>query len=557
MTTSGFAWLASAGALALFGALPAAVAADCKGLGSRLDLPGVHVLSTQYQAAADGLPGHCILKAEANRRVGIDGKPYAIGFEMRLPDDWSGRFLLQENGGSEGEVVAAIGDASQPNAYGGQPALARGFAVLSSNGGHDGADPANAEAGLVAGVLFGLDPQARLDYGYNADAVLTPVAKSIIATYYGRKPDRSYLAGCSNGGRHAMVSAVRLASEFDGILAGAPGFNLPKAAIQHAWDIQSLHLTDPDSRKSFSHEDLALVADRILDTCDGRDGAKDGMVGDLRACQKAFDIRELACAGGKTASCLTSGQVEALSRMFAGPSDSSGKALYSDWSFEPGIAGADWRFWKIESSIPPWDNYPLIATMGAGSLSYLFMTPPTRTAGTPTALIDYLVNFDFDRDAPKIWAEDNDRSAMSIMTPPDADDPKLAAFQAHGGKLIVYHGQADGVFSVNDTIRWYERLVANSGGDASAFARLFTVPGMNHCSAGPAADQFDMLTALTEWVEKDKEPDSILAQVKADNKELPADWSKQRTRPLCVWPKIAVYKGGDMERADSFACEAP
>lgn len=557
MTTSGFAWLASASSFVLLSGLPAASAADCKGLESRLDLPGVHVLSTGHQVASDGLPGHCILKAEANRRVGIDGKSYAIGFEMRLPDDWSGRFLLQENGGSEGEVVAAIGDASQPNAYGGQPALARGFVVLSSNGGHDGADPANADAGLVAGVLFGLDPQARLDYGYNADAVLTPIAKSIIATYYGRKPDRSYLAGCSNGGRHAMVSAVRLASEFDGILAGAPGFNLPKAAIQHAWDIQSLRLADPDSRKSFAPEDLTLVAGRVLDACDDLDGARDGMVGNLRACQKAFDIRELVCTGEKTASCLTSGQVEALSRMFAGPSDGSGKALYSDWSFDPGIAGADWRLWKIQSPIPPWDNYPLIATMGAGALSYVFTTPPTETAGTPAALVDYLVNFDFDRDAPKIWAEDDGNSAMSVMTPPDAEDPKLAVLQAHGGKLIVYHGQADGVFSVNDTIRWYEKLAENSGGDAGAFARLFTVPGMNHCSAGPATDQFDMLTALTEWVEKDKAPDRILAQVKADNKELPADWSKQRTRPLCVWPKIAVYTGGDMERADSFACEAP
>lgn len=557
MTTSGFSWLAGASILALMGGVSAAGAADCAGLASGLKLPNVHVVAAEHKAAADGLPGHCVLRAEANRRTGVDGKSYAIGFEMRLPDDWSGRFLYQENGGPEGEIVPALGDANQPNVYGGRPALARGFAVLSSNGGHDGADPANADAGLVAGVMFGLDPQARLDYGYQADAVLTPIAKTIIAEYYGRRPDRSYLAGCSNGGRHAMVEAVRLAGEFDGILAGAPGFNLPKASIQHAWDIQSLRLADPDSRKSFSREDIDLVAGRILEKCDKLDGAADGMVGNLKACQAAFDVKDLACTGAKTASCLSAGQVEALARMFTGPTDSAGKALYSDWSFEPGIAGGDWRFWKIDSTIPPWDNYPLIATMGAGALSYVFTTPPTRTAGTPAALVEFLANFDFDRDAPKIWAENGSESAMSLMTPPDAADPRLAELQKHGGKLIVYHGQADGVFSVNDTIRWYEKLTANSNGDATGFARLFTVPGMNHCSAGPSADQFDMLTALTDWVEAGKAPDSILASVKADNKELPAGWSKERTRPLCVWPKIAVYKGGDMESADSFACEAP
>lgn len=123
--------------------------------------------------------------------------------------------------------------------------------------------------------------------------------------------------------------------------------------------------------------------------------------------------------------------------------------------------------------------------------------------------------------------------------------------------MIIYHGQSDGVFSVNDTINWYESLSENYGGDASDFVRLFTVPGMNHCAGGPATDQFDALSALITWVETGQAPDQILATVNPANPELPAEWSRTRTRPLCPWPMIAMYQGGDIESAASFQCEVP
>ena len=164
-------------------------------------------------------PEHCLVTGRMHERVSaVDGKTYAIGFEMRLPTAWNGRFFHQGNGGIDGNVVAALG------ASGGGPltgALLQGFAVLSSDAGHTAA----------GGSAFGLDPQARLDYGYQAVGKLTPMAKSAIETAYGKAPDRSYFGGCSNGGRHAMVTAARYAAEYDGVLAGAPGFNLPKAAI--------------------------------------------------------------------------------------------------------------------------------------------------------------------------------------------------------------------------------------------------------------------------------------------------------------------------------------
>ena len=202
---------------------------------------------------------------------------------------------------------------------------------------------------------------------------------------------------------------------------------------------------------------------------------------------------------------------------------------------------------------------PLIVARGGGSLSYVFTTPPTSTPGTPAELLKFLQTFDFDRDAPRIYATSGPftESAMGFMSPPDVDDPKLAAFRARGGKLIVYHGNSDAVFSLNDTARWFTKLQANLGGDSAAFARFYPVPGMAHCSGGPATDQFDALGALVDWVEQGKAPGALAARVNPDSKELPATWSKTRTRPLCPWPQIARHTGGDLESAGSFRCTAP
>jgi feruloyl esterase len=514
-------------------------------------------ITSARDVAADGqgTPAHCLVTGLANERTGSDGRPYAIGFEMRLPADWNKRFLHQVNGGNDGQVVPALG--ALPGVDG--TALQRGFAVISSDSGHSANDPANASTGLAQGNVFGLDPQARRDYGYAADDTVYTVAQALIERRYGEHPQHSYMAGCSNGGRHALVAATRYGDRYDGILAGAPGLNLPKAAVQHAWDVQSWQLADPDIRQAFSPADMKLVAAKVLERCDALDGAVDGMVGQLAACQKAFHLAELQCSGAKTPECLSAKQVKALGRAFAGPRNSRGEALYSDWPFDGGMGADNWRFWKLESQIPPWNRLPLIATMGAGSLSYIFTTPPTRTAGTPDELLGFLTRFDFDKDAPRIFATDATytESAMGFMAPPDVDNPQLAAFRAHGGKLIVFHGNSDAVFSVNDTIRWFGKLGANVGGNAASVARLYTVPGMAHCGGGPATDRFDALGALVDWVEQGRAPATLAASVNAGNQELPAAWSKTRSRPLCPWPQVARYTGGDLESAASFRCANP
>ena len=520
-------------------------------------LPQLRITDTSQVAPDDkGHPAHCLVQGKLNERPGADGKRYAIGFEMRLPQAWNQRFLHQVNGGNDGVVKPAWGDLGVMA----KDALSRGFAVISSDSGHDGDDSANLGAGLARGNVFGLDPQARRDYGYSANASVWPVAQALIEQHYGHKPQRNYMAGCSNGGRHGMVAASRQGQRYDGILASAPGFNLPKAAVQHAWDVQAWRSVDADIRRAFSPTDLKLVADRVLARCDALDLLVDGIVGDLARCQKVFKLAELQCAAGKADGCLSAPQVAALQRSFDGPRNSRGQQLYSDWSFDAGIAAGGWRTWKLESSVPPWDRMPIIAVMGAGSLSHVFTTPPAPVRGAPADLLGYLAAFDFDRDAPKIFASDAlyTESAMAFMTPPDAENPLLTDFARRGGKMIVLHGASDPVFSVNDTLRWADRLQANLGlAQANQVARVFPVPGMGHCQGGPATDQVDALDALVNWVEKGQAPDRLVAKVNPANKELPASWSPQRSRPLCPHPQVPRYAGGDVESAASFRCANP
>jgi feruloyl esterase len=554
--------------------VPAAVGANavisCDAVVARFAFAGTRLLSAQRVEAgqlklpgiAQAMPEHCVVKGSMNDRVGpVDGKPYAIGFEMRLPTAWNGRFFYQANSGLDGFQTPAYGDI-----LGGGPTsngLLKGFAVISSDAGH-AFDPRSP----IGGATFGLDPQARLDYGYNAVAQLTPMAKSLIRAYYGKGPDTSYLVGSSNGGRHGFVAASRLPREFDGILVSTPGYRLPRAAAAQVWDAQQfarIARTNPatgrpDLRTAFSAADLALLARSILARCDALDGLADGIVADLQGCQQAFSIdRDIStCAEGAAADgqCLSGMQKAALAAVIAGPKDKSGAPVYAGLPWDPGIAAANWGEWKFVNSVGPRD---------AIALAFVFTSPPASPAlvnGQGNSLIDYALGFSLDNDLPKIFAASDPyrESSWSFMTPPD---PTMRDFVTRGGKLIVFHGTADPVFSPLDTIAWHDAFRQAHGSAAGQHARLFLVPGMNHSRGGPATDQLDLVDALVKWVEQGSAPDSAVATARGPgsavpNPEIPSTWSPTRTRLLCPYPQVARYQGtGDVENAANFACARP
>ncbi|MGF6300927.1 poly(3-hydroxybutyrate) depolymerase [Paraburkholderia sp. WC7.3d] len=402
-------------------------------------------------------------------------------------------------------------------------------------------------------------PQARLDYGYNAVATLTPMAKQVIKLAYGKGPDRSYFEGCSNGGRHAMVAAARSFADYDGIVAGDPGFHLPKAAIGQMWSAQQL-ATVATAKTSAGIADITtglttterqLIASKIIAKCDSLDGVADGMVQDIKACQANFNLATdvpTCSSNGRDGTCLTPAQKQAVGNVFSGAKSSNGSALYASFPYDVGVNGSGWAQWKQSNSI----------SLDPGATAFVFTSPP-QSASILSSIGAYALNFNMDTDAPKIFAASGaySESSWSFMTPPNETD--LSGLRGRGAKLIVYHGTSDPVFSSNDTTDWYQRLSTASGGDASNFARLYTVAGMNHCSGGPTADQFDMLTPMVTWVEQGQAPDRVIATARdttnaIPNSEVPTDWGVGRTRPLCAYPKVARYTGADVNSASSFTC---
>lgn len=511
----------------------------------------VTVATGGLMLAGQPVAAHCLVKGQMHKRKGSDGRDYAIGFEMRLPQAWNGRFYYQGNGGLDGAVRPAEG------ALGGGPitgALAQGFAVISSDAGHTGAQT----------TVFGLEPQARLDYGYQAVAKLTPMAKALIASAYGKAPDRSYIGGCSNGGRHAMVAASRVGDQYDGYLIGAPGYRLPNAALAQLWGAQrwmpqatpgatvkhplNPNANIPDLGSALTAPERQTVARAILERCDALDGLKDGLVQATQSCQSAFNlVRDVpTCTGARDGACLTAPQKATLAEVQAGGKAGNGQPIYSGFPNDPGIAGSNWATWKFVNSV----------ALDPLSVGTIFTTPPAAPVNFASASIDALL--------PAISATSDTyrESGVSLMGPPGHEKPdNLLPLRARGAKMVLYHGVSDAIFSAEDTRQWVERVNRSQDGKANDFARYFPVPGMNHCSGGPATDQFDLLGPLVKWVEQGVAPQAVTASARGAgnaggvNAELPADWSANRTRPLCAYPSVAHYNGsGPVESASSFTC---
>ena len=281
------------------------------------------------------LPAHCRVNGIVDKRTGADGKTYGIRFAVALPDNWTGDFLQQGGGGLNGTVGEPIGN----QAVGDKPALARGFAVASSDTGHQ------STGGGFDGS-FMQDQQAALDFEFVAIGRLTVLAKQIIAAYYGKPPAHSYYVGCSTGGREAMIMSQRYPLYFDGIVVGSPAMrtghsNLATRTVTVA--LNSVAPKDANGKPGpalSDSEKKAFIA-KLLDACDARDGVKDGMIFDALGC--SFTPKDLQCSGAKADGCLSSEQVAAIEKGFAGPKDSRGRQVYAGWFYDTGNYGAGRR----------------------------------------------------------------------------------------------------------------------------------------------------------------------------------------------------------------------
>jgi feruloyl esterase len=341
-------------------------------------------------------------------------------------------------------------------------------------------------------------------------------AKAIVAAFYATAPAHSYFTGCSAGGRQALKEAQRFPDDFDGIVAGAPGLDWTGRAAQA---VRVAQATEKSEAARLSAADARLLHAAVLEACDALDGVKDGVIEDPRRC--TFDPAALQCTATRTSSCLTDAQVRTATLLYAGRVNPKTSREITALQRGSELGWTD-RGWTASAR-----------ATGRDQFRFLVFANPAWDVDA----------FDFDADI--VRAEDADRDTINAL------DPNLKPFFDRGGKLIQYHGWNDPQISPGNSTQYYDRVAQALGaGRLAASYRLFMAPGMAHCGGGEGPNSFDMLSALERWVEQGAAPDQIVASRVADGRTV-------RTRPLCPYPQVAIYKGtGSIDDAASFSCGA-
>ena len=464
------------------------------------------VTSAEAVAATAATPAYCKVAVTLKPEPGSN-----IRIELWLPakDRWNGKFLGTGNGGAAGRIsTAAL-----------QAGLAKGYAVANTDMGSS-----SGKGGLNFGFGAGR-PDLQKDFSYRSTDGMTIEGKALTAAYYGTKPKYSYFQGCSTGGYQAWEQIHRLPTEYDGVIAGAAANDRPNLHMARIWD-EYQNLKNPAA--TIPKEKMAVVTKAAVALCDAQDGVKDGIIANPRKCN--FDPKVLICKAGDAPDCLTAAQAATVAAVHAGARNPrTGARVYS--GFEWGSEAAIDLHW--EAKIGPGGKVVVNDNMVNWSEQYNKAHPDG-------------VGFDFDKDVTRA---DADLNGILNYT-----DPKLAAFQKAKGKVLIYHGWADGLVPTGGSPIYYERIAKANGGIAKtkAFARLFMVPGMGHCSGGAGPDKFDMLAALESWVEQGQAPESILAT------RVAKPGLSALSRPLCPYPAEGKYTGkGDPNDAANFKCVAP
>jgi feruloyl esterase len=451
-----------------------------------------------------------------------------IGIEVWMPSStWNGSFEGVGNGGYAGSIpYSAIA-----------PGVSLGYATVGTDTGHVGSSTDDGSFALG-------HPEKIIDFGYRSIHLMTVIGKEIAGALYGGEPQRSYFTGCSTGGRQGLMEAQRFPEDYDGIVAGDPvAYYTHHHVGGNLWVVRQMF--DNPASTVFTTQDT-LLGNAVNSACDALDGVVDGVLNDPRRCH--FDPAALLCEGSEMPpNCLTAKEVDAVRHLWNGPDQIVEQRGYYP-PFERGGEADGWPA-SISPEPPPAQQTDNHAQIGLPFFEYFVFDDPTWDFRT------------FDWKSGPAYVDDKVVVAgQTLASVLNSIDPDLGRFRAHGGKLIQYHGFSDPEVPPKTSINYFESVANFPGsspsqtrGTTQEFYRLFMVPGMNHCKGGPGANVFDMLTPLVEWVEQNAAPERILATHYIDNMQ---DQGVAFTRPLCSYPREAVYTGsGSVNDAANFVCK--
>ena len=431
---------------------------------------------------------------------------------------WNNKMVQAGGGGFKGTIAAP----SVSTAAGGASAsiVAENYAIVASNGGHDAADNANA--------LFASDAVKLAEYAYLAEHRAANFGKSVIQKFYGTLPSRAYFEGCSTGGHDAMMESQRYPQDFDGIVARAPAGNFIGLYLQ--FNRISTALRAPGALLNPNKQ--TLLANAVLASCDAQDGVADGIISNPAACR--YDPAALRCTGGadKGDACLSDAQINAVKVVTSGFTTPDGVWSHPGYSFGGENAPDRWGqyIWPGKSGSSAQQNFSDQWVRGfiTGQVSY---DPTKFNAGQWLPALRML---------GEAW---------------QAFNPDLSAFQARGGKLIMWAGANDTSVAPKDTARYYDMAVQRMGqANADKTLEAFFAPGVGHCGGGAGPDIVDLIKPLSIWVEKGTPP----SQQALTLRKIASDGAIAMTRPLCKYPAYPRFSGtGDPNQASSFTCSSP
>lgn len=416
----------------------------------------IQVTDARPLAASDGF-AYCQVEGYVSR---------SSRFRLRYPlTTWNGKIVVLGTGGQAGGLPN-----DNPAGGRGGGELRRGFATVQHDGGH---------FSTITDAKWAYnDPQAQIDFGFRTPHVVTVAGKAILTRVL-RAPARAYYAGCSNGGREAMMMAQRFPYDFDGIVAGAPSIAVRDLFLNMLFVRE---LVRDQSRSGFDMAAARTLHAGAIRQCDAIDGRTDNIIDDPRRCR--VDFKPLMCGAEAAEDCLTPHQADIARRIYDGPRTPDGRQIAPSSAF-PGSEIAWVAFITPRWAIGYVDDV----------LRYLAFDPPPGPNWTP--------------DVGKL--EEYSRRMGVAEAIASAVNPDLRAFKSHGGKLISYYGWADAFGGARSIMDYYETAERVAGGEAATqeFFRLFMIPGMDHCGGGDGASVFDFVGEIDRWVETGVAPQAI------------------------------------------------
>jgi feruloyl esterase len=475
-------------------------------------------------------------------------------FQAALPTRWNGKFLVKGCGG-------LCGAAGLPETV---ESLQHGYSSVSTDDGHIG----NPKLGGAFDASWALNANgtpntdAVTDFYFRAVHTVTQAGKELAQGVYSQSVNRSYFTGCSDGGREGMVEVTQYPTDFDGVIAGDPFFDVGGETIG-GYTVPKVQLRANDAPVIPSSL-LHILDTAIHNQCDAADGVTDGLIQDPALCNYNPQTTLPICSPGHTTNCFTHDQADSIASWFTAITDPSGVVTYPGYALAdvddlPGGNLAEWAIPtndgppKNINAPQPWGsdtNSPPSWLFADNVLRYLVFQNANFNSNSGLGMTFNVGNNQIQNILPDATAQRiNQETAAG-----SGDDPQNALnFLSQGKKLIMYHGYSDGDISPYRTFMYYEALAKAVGGYSTLQndARLFMVPGMFHCEGGPGPNVFDTLSALEGWVEKGIAPDALLATGGAQHDQ----HGNPRSMPLCKFPEMASYNGkGDVNDAVNWSC---